>query len=56
MREIQGGKGTTNQHSLIQHFGLGNLKPPFEMTVISPNGTKKILMINEINKIVVVVE
>ena len=56
MREIQGGKGTTNQHSLVQHFGLGNLQPPFKLEVIFPNGVKKLLMINEINKIMVVEE
>ena len=22
MREVEGGKGTTNQNSLVQHFGL----------------------------------
>ncbi len=56
MREIQGGKGTTNQHSFVQHFGLGNLQPPFELEAIFPDGTKKILIINEINKIVIVDE
>ncbi|MDA3813152.1 MAG: FG-GAP-like repeat-containing protein, partial [Candidatus Cloacimonetes bacterium] len=56
MREIQGGKGTTNQHSLVQHFGLGNLQPPFDLEVIFTNGIKKKLIINEINKIVVVKE
>ena len=56
MREIQGGKGTTNQHSLVQHFGLGSLQPPFNLEVIFPNGTKKLLMINDINKIVVLEE
>ena len=53
MREIQGGKGTTNQHSLVQHFGLGNLQPPFKLDVVFPCGTKKLLMINEINKFVI---
>jgi len=56
MREVQGGKGTTNQHSLVQHFGLGTMQPPFKMDITFPNGTKKMLMINEINKIVVVKE
>jgi len=56
MREIQGGKGTTNQHSLVQHFGLGNLKSPFKLKVIFPSGEKKMLMINEINKIVIIEE
>ncbi|MEA2096034.1 MAG: FG-GAP-like repeat-containing protein [Candidatus Cloacimonadota bacterium] len=56
MHEIQGGKGTTNQHSLIQHFGLGTLQPPFKLDVIFPSGIKKMLMINEINKIMAVKE
>ena len=56
MREIQGGKGTTNQHSFVQHFGLGNMQPPFELKLFFTDGTKKKLMINEINKMVVVEE
>jgi len=56
MREIQGGKGTTNQHSLVQHFGLGTSQAPFKLEVIFPSDEKKLLMINEINKIVVVEE
>jgi len=56
LREIQGGKGTTNQHSFVQHFGLGNTKPPFKLELIFPNGIKKMLMINEINKILKVNE
>ena len=56
MREIQGGKGTTNQHSLVQHFGLGNTQSPYKLEVIFPSGEKKLLMTNEINKIVVVEE
>jgi len=32
------------------------LQPPFKLGVIFPNGTKKMLMINEINKIVIVEE
>ncbi|MDP8267146.1 MAG: CRTAC1 family protein [Candidatus Tenebribacter davisii] len=51
MREIQGGKGTTNQHSFVQHFGLKDLQPPFELEVIFPDGTKKKLIINDINRI-----
>lgn len=54
MREIQGGKGTTNQHSLVQHFGLGNLQPPFELEIFFPLVEKKRLIINEINKIVII--
>jgi len=56
MREIQGGKGTTNQQSLIQHFGLGTLQAPFKLEIIFPSGEKKLLMINDINKIVIIEE
>ncbi|MBT4574897.1 MAG: CRTAC1 family protein, partial [Candidatus Cloacimonetes bacterium] len=56
LREIYGGKGTTNQHSLVQHFGLGNLQPPFELEVIFTDGEKKKLMINEINTILEIEE
>ena len=56
LREIYGGKGTTNQHSLVQHFGLGNLQPPFELEVIFTDGEKKRLMINEKNTILEIEE
>lgn len=38
IREVQGGKGTTNQHSMVQHFGLGLQKPPYHLML--RNGTK----------------
>lgn len=33
MREVEGGKGTTSQSSLIQHFGLGRSGEPVTVTV-----------------------
>lgn len=50
IREIQGGKGTTNQHSLVQHFGLGRHKPPFDLKIRFPNGEKRIILIDKVNK------
>ncbi|MBN2789032.1 MAG: CRTAC1 family protein [Candidatus Delongbacteria bacterium] len=55
-REVQGGKGTTNQHSLIQHFGLGDKKGPFTLSVIFPDGLEKDFTITAINKIITVKE
>jgi hypothetical protein len=52
IREIQGGKGTTNQHSLVQHFGLGNHQPPFSLEVTLPNGTHHIYKIDRINQLI----
>ncbi|MFA5794230.1 MAG: FG-GAP-like repeat-containing protein [Candidatus Brocadiia bacterium] len=37
-REVQGGKGTTSQHSLVQHFGLGNRAGPQALSVRWPCG------------------
>ncbi|MDA3886767.1 MAG: CRTAC1 family protein [Candidatus Delongbacteria bacterium] len=56
IREVQGGKGTTNQHSLIQHFGLGNKKGPFTLSVIFPSGAEREFTINGVNRIFTVVE
>jgi hypothetical protein len=33
IREVEGGKGTTSQNSLIQHFGLGRLDNPVTVEV-----------------------
>ncbi len=39
-REVEGGKGTTNQNSLIQHFGLGKSNQPVTVEVkFSPNSS-----------------
>jgi len=56
IREIQGGKGTTNQHSLVQHFGLGDMDPPFDLTVRFPSGEIRRSKLEDINRIVKIVE
>ena len=43
LREIQGGKGTTSQHSLIAHFGLGDSSKPVKITVKFPLGVIKVM-------------
>ncbi|MCF7919847.1 MAG: CRTAC1 family protein [Candidatus Cloacimonetes bacterium] len=49
IREIQGGKGTTNQHSLIQHFGLGNHKSGMQIRIEFPSGISRTATIKDIN-------
>jgi len=56
IREIQGGKGTTNQHSLVQHFGLGNWKTPFELEVRFPSGKVINIKIENLNRIMEIKE
>ena len=55
-REIQGGKGTTNQHSLIQHFGLGDYKLPFELKIRFPDGEERKREITEVNNRIRIIE
>jgi tetratricopeptide (TPR) repeat protein len=38
IREVQGGKGTTSQHSLVQFFGLGEGSRPVDVYVRFPSG------------------
>jgi hypothetical protein len=33
IREVEGGKGTTSQNSLVQHFGLGRFDTPVTVEV-----------------------
>jgi tetratricopeptide (TPR) repeat protein len=56
IREIQGGKGTTNQHSLVQHFGLGKNEAPLNLLIKFPNGEKKIILVEEVNELIKVVQ
>ncbi|MCD4796655.1 MAG: CRTAC1 family protein, partial [Candidatus Cloacimonetes bacterium] len=55
-REIQGGKGTTNQHSLVQHFGFGTIEPPFELKIRFPSGEIRTIKIQEENKLIEILE
>lgn len=43
IREIQGGKGTTSQHSLVAHFGLGDNESPIRILVRFPSGATRTL-------------
>ena len=43
IREIQGGKGTTSQHSLFAHFGLGDDLSPIQISVRFPSGHTRLL-------------
>ncbi len=52
LREIQGGKGSTNQHDLVQHFGVGMNEPPFELMIRFPDGEKKVILLEELNKLI----
>lgn len=40
LREIQGGKGTTSQHSHTAYFGLGNDDTPVTLEISYPSGKK----------------
>ncbi|MFC1887616.1 FG-GAP-like repeat-containing protein [Candidatus Cloacimonadota bacterium] len=56
LREIQGGKGTTNQHSLVQHFGLGLEEAPYALFLRFPTGELQYYSIEEVNKKIIIKE
>ena len=56
IREVQGGKGTTNQHSLVQHFGTGDEKDNFTLEITFPSGEKRSVGIDRINEIIAISE
>lgn len=56
IREIQGGKGTTNQHSLVQHFGIGKEFQNFTLEITFPSGEKRTVKVNEINNVILIKE
>jgi tetratricopeptide (TPR) repeat protein len=43
IREIQGGHGTTSQHSLVAHFGLGDDDSPVRVSMRFPSGEIKVM-------------
>jgi tetratricopeptide (TPR) repeat protein len=50
VREVQGGKGTTSQHSLVQFFGLGGSSERVDIRVRFPSGKveeKKDIEVNQ---------
>jgi len=50
IRELEGGKGTTNQHSLVAHFGLGDRTGPFTLDIRFPSGTVRTIEVTEIDR------
>jgi tetratricopeptide (TPR) repeat protein len=56
IREIEGGKGTTSQHSLISHFGLGDSSTPVQITVRFPSGVTKEMKNVTLNQRIEVIE
>lgn len=55
IREVQGGKGTTSQHSLIQFFGFGEFGEPIRLKVHFPSGVVRTIKV-EPNQMVKVEE
>ncbi len=55
-RQIEGGKGTTNQNSLICHFGFGKYKGPVFLEIRFPLGKKKILEKVRLNQLLTIEE
>ncbi len=54
--EIFGSKGTTNQNEFVRHFGLGKIKPPFDLELTFPDGEKRHIPIDAINRKIVIEE
>ena len=55
-REIQGGKGSTNQHSLVQHFGLGQESEDLTLEIRFPLGEKRSVPVENVNQIILITE
>lgn len=55
-RQIEGGKGTTNQNSLIVHFGFGKEKRLVRLEIKFPSGKRKVLERIKLNQLLVVPE
>ncbi len=55
-REVQGGKGSTNQHSLVQHFGLGPESENLTLEIRFPLGEKRTVKIENVNRTIVITE
>jgi hypothetical protein len=56
IREIQGGKGTTSQHSLTAHFGLERSDNPVTLDVSFLGGARVRLEEVEVDQVIVVTE
>lgn len=56
IREVQGGKGTTSQHSLTAHFGLGRRGRSVDVEVAFLGGKTVVLEDVEVDQMIVVME
>ncbi len=56
IREVEGGKGTTSQNSLIQHFGLGKSNRPVTVEVRFGPHSRKIISNVKPNQIITITE
>jgi tetratricopeptide (TPR) repeat protein len=56
VRMIEGGKGTTNQNSLIAHFGFGKYSGPITLEVQFPSGKRKVLDNVKVNQFLTITE
>jgi hypothetical protein len=56
VREVQGGKGTTSQHSLTVFFGFGGDERPVRLEVFFPSGSTKVYERLSLNQFIVVEE
>jgi tetratricopeptide (TPR) repeat protein len=55
-REVKGGRGTTNQDTLVQHFGLGRWNEESLLTIRWPCGKKQQITVGRPNQIITVKE
>jgi len=55
-REIEGGKGTTSQHSMTAHFGLGRRAGPVEVEIRFPRGQTVVLDDVSVDQLITVIE
>lgn len=56
LREVEGGKGTTSQHSLVAFFGFGEDESPVRVEVRFPSGIMKVKENVSLNWLIVVEE
>ncbi len=56
LREIEGGKGTTSQHAMIAHFGLGGRGGPVGLEVRFLGGATVVLEDVAVDRLVTIVE
>ncbi|HDQ99385.1 MAG TPA: hypothetical protein ENN51_03755 [candidate division WOR-3 bacterium] len=56
IREVEGGSGTTNQNSLVQHFGLGPDQSPVTVRVRFGPDSEVVLKDVAVNRLIVVEE